>query len=39
MTEPIKLCKDCRFYKKDWYARITGYGDTFDICVNPQWTE
>ena len=35
MTEPIKLCCDCRFYKKDWYARITGYGDTFDFCVNP----
>ena len=34
MTD-IKLCKDCKHYKKDWYARITGYGDTFDICVNP----
>ena len=36
MTEPIKLCKDCKHYKKDWYSRITGYGDTFDFCVNPR---
>ena len=24
----IKLCKDCKHYKKDWSARITGFGDT-----------
>ena len=35
MTEPIRLCKDCKWYRKDWYARITGYGDTFDMCFNP----
>jgi len=31
----IKLCKDCKHYKKDWSARITGFGDTFDLCLHP----
>ena len=35
MTEPIKLCKDCKHYKRDWGARLTGYGDKFDLCLNP----
>ena len=35
MTEPIRLCKDCKHYKRDWSARITGFGDTFDLCVHP----
>lgn len=39
MTEPIRLCCDCRFYKKDWGARITGFGDTFDTCHNPVVSE
>ena len=34
MTE-IKLCKDCVWYKRDWSARITGFGDTFDLCLHP----
>jgi hypothetical protein len=34
MTE-IKLCKNCKHYKRDWSARITGFGDTFDLCVHP----
>ena len=34
MTE-MKLCKDCKWYRKDWYARITGYGNIFDMCFNP----
>jgi hypothetical protein len=38
MTEPIKLCCDCRFYKKDWNARIIGYGDAFDLCLHPALT-
>jgi len=38
MTEPIRLCCDCRFYKKDWNARITGFGDTFDLCLHPALT-
>ena len=34
MTE-LKLCKDCKHYRKDWYARITGHGNAFDMCFNP----
>ena len=39
MTELIKLCKDCKHYKRDWGARLTGYGDTFDLCLHPLVTE
>ena len=38
MTE-LRLCKDCKHYKKDWSARITGYGDRFDLCLHPLVTE
>ena len=38
MTEPTRLCCDCRWYKKDWSARITGFGDTFDLCLHPLLT-
>jgi hypothetical protein len=34
MTD-LKLCKDCKWYKKDWCAHITGYGDALDTCHNP----
>ena len=34
MTD-IKLCKDCKHYKRDWFGRITGFGDTFDLCLHP----
>jgi hypothetical protein len=37
MTD-IKLCKDCKHYKRDWGARITGFGDTFDLCLHPALT-
>ena len=39
MTEPIRLCCDCKHYKRDWGARLTGYGDTFDLCLHPLVTE
>ena len=38
MTD-LKLCKDCKWYKKDWNARFTGFGDTFDLCLHPLVTE
>ena len=38
MTE-LRLCEDCKHYKRDWSARITGYGDTFDVCLHPLVTE
>jgi hypothetical protein len=34
MTE-MKLCKDCKYYKKDWSSHIIGSGDTFDLCLHP----
>ena len=34
MTE-IRLCKDCKYYKRDWSGHLTGYGDTFDLCLHP----
>ena len=35
MTEPIKLCKDCKHYKRDWSARFIGLEDKFDLCLHP----
>jgi hypothetical protein len=35
MTEPIKLCKDCKWYKKSWFEHLTGSGDQYDTCLNP----
>ncbi len=34
MTE-IKLCKDCKWYKRDWLYHLTGAGDRYDKCFNP----
>ena len=38
MTD-IKLCKDCKHYKKDWSEHLTGGGDRFDTCHNPVLSE
>ena len=35
MTEHIRLCKDCKWYRKDWLEHLIGTGDTFDLCFNP----
>ena len=34
MTD-IKLCKDCKHYKRDWGARFIGLDDKFDLCLHP----
>ncbi len=34
MTE-LRLCKDCKWYKKDWFEHLAGGGDRFDMCLNP----
>ena len=31
----MKLCKDCKYYRKDWISHIIGSGDTFDLCLHP----
>ena len=30
-----KLCKDCKYYKKDWMEHIFCGDDRFDKCCNP----
>jgi hypothetical protein len=35
MTEHIRLCCDCKYYKRDWLYHLTGAGDTYDKCFNP----
>lgn len=32
MTE-LKLCKDCKWYKKDWIAHLLGKGHLYDRCM------
>jgi hypothetical protein len=34
MTE-MKLCKDCKFYKRDWFEHLFARTDIFDKCLNP----
>jgi hypothetical protein len=34
MTD-IKLCKDCKWYKKSWFEHFIGIGDGYDTCHNP----
>lgn len=40
MTE-LKLCCDCRWYKKDWISHLLGKGHLYDRCVCPRmfWSE
>lgn len=35
MTEHIRLCCECKYYKRDWFGHLTGFGDKFDLCVHP----
>lgn len=39
MTEQLRLCKDCKWYKKDWFEHLTGGGDRYDKCLNPVLSE
>ena len=39
MIEPIKLCKDCKWYKKSWFDHLIGSGDDGDTCHNPVLSE
>jgi len=34
MTE-MKLCKDCKWYKKDWITHLIERTDKFDKCLSP----
>lgn len=37
MTE-IKLCKDCKFYRKDWFGHLFTY-NSWDCCSHPKVTD
>ena len=39
MVNELKLCKDCKWYKKNWFEHLTGAGDRFDTCHNPVLSE
>ena len=34
MTE-MKLCKDCKHYKRNWIAHLIRRTDKLDKCLNP----
>ena len=35
----MKLCKDCKWYKKDWSTHLIERSDRFDKCLNPALNE
>ena len=35
----IKLCKDCKWYKKDWITHLMERSDRFDKCLSPALNE
>lgn len=35
----LKLCKDCKWYKKDRFEHLLGMGDGNDKCLNPVLSE
>ena len=38
MTD-LKLCKDCKWYKKNWFSHFSGAGDGDDKCFHPVLSE
>ena len=34
MTE-LRLCKDCKWYKKSWVEHLIFGSDTYDKCLHP----
>ena len=30
-----KLCKDCKYYRRDWLSHLFGMGHTHDTCASP----
>jgi hypothetical protein len=33
-----KLCKDCKWYRKDWFSHIFSGTNQFDTCGSPYLT-
>ena len=38
MTD-IKLCKDCKWYRKDWISHILNRNHHYDMCASPNTTQ
>lgn len=38
MAEQVKLCRDCKYYKKDWSPISALFGDSYDECTHPRVT-
>ena len=38
MTEP-KLCKDCKYYRKEWTAHIFTLTHIYDTCACPHTSQ
>ena len=34
----MKLCKDCKYYRKDWLTHLFGMGFRHDTCASPNTT-
>ena len=34
----MKLCKDCKYYRKDWFSHLMGMGYRHDTCASPNTT-
>ncbi len=35
----IKLCKDCKYYRRDHLSHLLGMGDRHDMCASPNTTQ
>jgi hypothetical protein len=35
----MKLCKDCKWYRKDWIENIIFRSNKFDMCASPNTTD
>ena len=34
-----KLCKDCKWYRKDWIEHMIFRNNRFDMCASPNTTD
>lgn len=34
-----KLCKDCKYYRKDWISHLISQTDRYDTCTSPNTTK
>jgi hypothetical protein len=34
-----KLCKDCKYYRRDWLSHLFGMEDRHDTCASPNTSQ